>query len=127
MECAPRYPRQRIEADEPWYKEYRNAIALTGVVFILCFALVLGYQGYRRQQASHVLRAFTTQLDAETEWMEHSVGRPDRHLYVDRVVTEHVPGGSLAACKAKAGAEINERFARCRSGYRVTRIVREYR
>jgi len=127
MEYGPRPPRQRIEAVGSSYKEVRNAIAVSVLLLIVCLALALGYQEYRRQQAFHLLHAFSAQLDAESAWMERGSGSPARQPYVDRIVTEHIPGASAAACRARIGARIDARYEQCRSGYDVTRIVREPR
>ena len=104
-----------------------RGIAATVVATCVCCALVAGQRACRRQQADHLLHAFSTQLDAETHWMQGDRGRPVRAPYVDRVVTERVPGATAGACKAVHGTDASEDFARCRSGYDVTRLVREYR
>lgn len=117
----------RIDVDEHWYGGARRAIVVTWVLLLVVLALGLGFREYRQQQEVHVLHSFTSQLDAETEWMQRSAGTAVRRPYVDRVVTERVAGGSLAACKARTGRDTDESLSRCRSGYDVTRIVREYR
>lgn len=126
MKHGPRLLHDRIEVDEHWYGEARKAIVVSLFVLFLGVSLALGFHEYRRQQDSHMLHAFTSQLDAETEWMQRSAGTTVRGAYVDRVVTEHVPGGSVASCKARAGRDSNKSLSRCRSGFEVTRIVREY-
>lgn len=125
MEFEPRPRRRTVDHDEPWYNEPLHVVGVAVVVFAICFALVLAYQEYQKQQAIRELRLLTRQLNSQTEQMTRSLQQAVRPAYIDRIVKEHIPGRSLEACKAETGGEINERFARCRSGYSVTRTVRE--
>lgn len=108
------------------YGQAGRAIIFTFLLLLGLLGLSLGFREYRQQQVLHVLHFFTKQLDAETEWMHRPIGTVTRGPYVDRVVTEHVPGGSLASCKARTRRDSSESLSRCRAGYEDTRIVREY-
>lgn len=117
---------ERNRRREYRYGQARRAIVVTSLLLLGCLGLGLGFREYRQQQDLHVLRSFTKQMDAETEWMQRSTATITRGPYVDRIVTEHVPGDSLASCKARTRRDSGQSLSRCRAGYEVTRIVRDY-